>query len=382
MAPEQLQASRYVTARSDIWSLGVVLFCLISGRLPFATTSNHEVATAIARGSILRLSQVKTGVSLGLDEAIARCLAHDPTQRFANVSDLANALAPFGTPAAERSRVRIAHVWSQAAPSSATMDPAPIVSGGDASSFPHTPSALNPHTPLGDAAPTPSSDPRAWPSAAPFGPLAPQPLHAPAHPPSPYGLAPPAAPAANRTAHAPSNGRARWVLALGVFAMGVAVVVGIGMWVVRSSPKDTASRSREDDPKEPEDRSDSPKRKSKSSGTPRPSTESGTPSRGQVSARLGAVTSASIEQALAAEGYRATVISQTAVARVWQIQRGSEVVGSVELYQYQDDFSAQITVEAYEGFDSTFAQDGRNVLNVDITEDHGEERAIFDAIVR
>jgi serine/threonine-protein kinase len=99
MSPEQIRDSKSVDARSDIWSLGVLFYELIEGKLPFDAMSVGELF-----GKIQFVDPSPTVLAppeLGL--VLRRCLARDPQARFANVSELWRALAPFGSRASERS---------------------------------------------------------------------------------------------------------------------------------------------------------------------------------------------------------------------------------------------------------------------------------------
>ena len=93
MSPEQ-GANKPLDGRSDIYSLGVVGFLAVSGRLPFEEAS---VPALIARQSIdtpPSLMSVAPGVPSGLAAAIDRCLDRDPANRFPDGETLAAALAP------------------------------------------------------------------------------------------------------------------------------------------------------------------------------------------------------------------------------------------------------------------------------------------------
>jgi len=95
MSPEQLKSSKTVDARSDIWSLGVVLYELVSGRKPFHGESITELASRVAMDPVPPLSG---GIPASFESVILRCLEKEPARRFKNVADLAQALAPFVGP--------------------------------------------------------------------------------------------------------------------------------------------------------------------------------------------------------------------------------------------------------------------------------------------
>ncbi len=103
MSPEQMQSATRVDERSDIWSLGIVLFELLTGRLPFEAESMAGLAVAIATQQPATLSAYLTNTPPGLDDVIAKCLAKRPDGRYANVAELASDLEPFVPDA--RSRV-------------------------------------------------------------------------------------------------------------------------------------------------------------------------------------------------------------------------------------------------------------------------------------
>ena len=90
MAPEQLRSSREVDARSDLWSLGAILYELLSGQKAFPATSIMELSLMIAMDPPAPLPE---HISPKLREVVMRCLAKEPEDRFADVVQFADALA-------------------------------------------------------------------------------------------------------------------------------------------------------------------------------------------------------------------------------------------------------------------------------------------------
>jgi eukaryotic-like serine/threonine-protein kinase len=97
MSPEQVRASSDLDARSDIWSLGCVLYELITGTAPFDRMSLMQSCAAVLEEQPAPPRDLRPGVSHELDAVVMRCLEKHPDARFQNVAELAEALAPFGS---------------------------------------------------------------------------------------------------------------------------------------------------------------------------------------------------------------------------------------------------------------------------------------------
>jgi serine/threonine-protein kinase len=128
MSPEQFQSAKDVDARTDIWSLGIILFELLTGKLPFRGEGFGELAVKIALAAPESLRAHRPDAPGALEAIVGKCLAKDRSRRYGNVADLALALMPFGPPEARTSVARISGTL-QGAGSSATLSAPPSTQG-------------------------------------------------------------------------------------------------------------------------------------------------------------------------------------------------------------------------------------------------------------
>lgn len=136
MSPEQLRSARNVDHRSDIWSLGISLYELLTDTLPFEGETVTGVAAAVTSDPVRPLRQYCPSAPDGLVTAIERCLEKRPADRFQSIGELAEALAPFGSGEAAISLHRIRGTSGQR--SSSTEFAAKITTHGHGSATPAT----------------------------------------------------------------------------------------------------------------------------------------------------------------------------------------------------------------------------------------------------
>jgi serine/threonine-protein kinase len=110
MSPEQMESPREVDARTDIWSLGVVLYQLLTGKVPFAGETLPQVCVNVATRSPAPLREHRSDVPNGLEAVLQRCLEKDPAQRYPSIAALATALSRFGSRHTQTSLDRILRV--------------------------------------------------------------------------------------------------------------------------------------------------------------------------------------------------------------------------------------------------------------------------------
>ena len=91
MSPEQLRGEA-VDARADLYSLGVIVFEMLTGRLPFVAEQLGELLVAHLTQSPPSMSSLDSAISPALDAVVRKALAKDPTDRFTKLSQFVAAL--------------------------------------------------------------------------------------------------------------------------------------------------------------------------------------------------------------------------------------------------------------------------------------------------
>ena len=122
MSPEQLTGSE-VDCRADIWSIGAILYAMVTGRPPYDFSNVTQMFLAIASGQVPTTPSAREpSIPPAVDAVILRCLARERDQRFQNVAELASALleavkSPYTEQVSQQIRLMLDPARTSARPS-------------------------------------------------------------------------------------------------------------------------------------------------------------------------------------------------------------------------------------------------------------------------
>ena len=95
MSPEQVRRPKRVDMRTDIWSLGSILYELSVGETPFTGDSPLAVLAAVVSDPMPSIRDERPDVPVELEAVVAKCLRKKPADRYRTIAEFAEALAPF-----------------------------------------------------------------------------------------------------------------------------------------------------------------------------------------------------------------------------------------------------------------------------------------------
>lgn len=111
MSPEQMRSARKVDARSDIWSMGVSLYELVVGEIPFIAETMVELCALVLENDAPLVRSMVPDAPEQLEHIVAKCLKKNPNDRYQSIAELAVDLADLlGTVDAQAQAGRIARI--------------------------------------------------------------------------------------------------------------------------------------------------------------------------------------------------------------------------------------------------------------------------------
>ncbi len=133
MSPEQISEPSGVDERSDIWSLGVVLYEALSGERPFRGETVLAVCADVMNRDPIPPSEHRAEIPSELDQVVLRCISRNREERYSTVAELAEALAPFASPAFADAGTRVRRILETPPKPISVSDDAPGASSASGS---------------------------------------------------------------------------------------------------------------------------------------------------------------------------------------------------------------------------------------------------------
>jgi serine/threonine protein kinase len=130
MSPQQIQSAKTLDARSDLWSMGVVLYRMLTGALPFPAEAIGAVVAQILSFPFKPVTEFVPELPPATDAFFARALARQPDQRFQTVMEMAEAFGQLSNARAPMPSIPVIDVmpgYESGAPPIEEMVTSPIV---------------------------------------------------------------------------------------------------------------------------------------------------------------------------------------------------------------------------------------------------------------
>ena len=164
MSPEQARADRTIDQRADLWSLGVVLFQMLTGVRPF-TGEAQEVLGKIANGPVPTIAERIRDAHPQLNDIVARCLKRDRDERLGSAAEFVRLLEALVNQGAGERAAALKSPWPQPPPSSDAFEQHKVRGSGQEGGAAFGPAPAPAGARMGQSAP-----------ASPFGAPEPSPL--------------------------------------------------------------------------------------------------------------------------------------------------------------------------------------------------------------